>query len=311
MRGSLTLACLSALVGGAAACGGAPESAPASNTRAASPIATKSGPTDEVVAQVNGRPVWASCVAAQAAMNVRTRAAGDSSAEVARTRALDECIAFELLAQEADKRGLADDAEVIDATRTALVNRVVEVGFEQRYAKAEDLGERFDKWFRDNAFRMSRPELRGSAYLRVAGPDDTARPAAQAIYNQLANRTGLFAFDLRPLSKAKKGAPPIEYTVVPDKAASELEPTYRAALFAIPEVGRVAPPVKTPWGWDVILWTGGLPPKETSREDLVAEAFPELRRSMFPVWVAQVTRELGLKPEVVPAGVKRLDEVGP
>jgi hypothetical protein len=305
MRGSFALACLSALAG---ACGGAPESAPAANTRAASPIATKSSPTDEIVAQVNGRPVWASCVAAQAAKNVR-EASAPTTEIAARTRALDECIAFELLAQEADKRGLTDDAEVIDATRTALVNRVVEVGFEQRYAKAEDLGERFDKWFRDNAFRMHRPELRGSAYLRVTGPDETAKPAAQALYDQLANRTGMFAFDLRPL--AKKGTPTIEYAVVADKAASELEPNYRATLFAIPEVGRVAPPVKTPWGWDVILWTGGLPPKETSREELVADAFPELRRAMFPVWVAQVTRELGLKPEVVQAGVQRLDEVGP
>ena len=62
---------------------------------------------------------------------------------------------------------------------------------------------------------------------------------------------------------------------------------------------------------DVILWTGGLPAKETSREELVADAFPDLRRSMFPIWVAQITRELGIKPEIVEEGVARLDEVGP
>ncbi len=291
-----------------AACGGAPEPAPTTSTRAATTIATKNGPTDEIVAQVNGRPVWASCVAAQAAQAARETTLDEAAL---RQRGLDECIAFELLAQEADKRGLATDSEVVDATRTALVSRVVEVGFERRYTKAEDLGERFEKWYRENAFRMHRPELRGSAYLRVSGPDETARPAAQAIYAQLADRRGMFAFDLEPLSKAAPGAPPVEYAVVPDKAATELEPSYRATLFAIPEVGRVAPPVKTPWGWDVILWTGGLPPKETPREELVAQAFPELRRSMFSAWLAQVTKELGVKPEIVEAGIARLDEVGP
>jgi hypothetical protein len=150
-----------------AACGGAPEPAPAASARATSPIATRSSPTDELVAQVNGRPVWASCVAA---------ATNALDAATVRAKALDECIAFELLAQEADKRALADDAEVIDATRTALVNRLVETGFEQRYAKPDDLGEPMTKWFRDNSWRMHRPELRGSAYLRVTGPDDEARP---------------------------------------------------------------------------------------------------------------------------------------
>ena len=292
-----------------AACGGASEPASPASARAASPIATQNGPGDTIVAQVNGRPVWASCVAAQGGALARDAAGIDAAA--LRARALDECIAFELLAQEADKRGLTDAAEIVDATRTALVNRVIEVGFERRYATAEDLGERFTTWFRDNAWRMHRPELRGSAYLRVVGPDDQARPVAQALYDQLAERTGLFAFDLKPLAKRTAGGPPIEYAVVGDKGRSELEPSYRETLFAIPEVGRVAPPVKTPWGWDVILWTGGLPPKETTRDELVADAFPDLRRSMFPVWVAQVTRELGIKPEVVQAGVERLDEVGP
>jgi len=59
---------------------------------AASPPA---GPGDAVVATVGGRPVWASCVAAQAARGTRTRRA-----------ALGECVDFELLAQAAEARGV-------------------------------------------------------------------------------------------------------------------------------------------------------------------------------------------------------------
>ncbi|MGE3767745.1 MAG: hypothetical protein AB7L94_36150 [Kofleriaceae bacterium] len=290
-------AALAALV--VAACGGAPEVAPATTSRAASPIATSSGPTDEIVAQVNGRPVWASCVAAQGAK------VGD------RQQALDQCIAFELLAQEADKRGLGEDPEVVDATRTAIVNRLVETGFEDRYAKPSDLGDRLEKWFRENEWRLHRPELRSSIYARAAGHSPEAEKAARAIYDKLANRTGLFPIDLQEAATLPPGSPAIEVKTLTIKAKDQLESNYGNALYALPEVGRVTPPTKTQWGWDVILWSGGLTAKETTRAELEAEAFPDLRRSMFPIWVAQIARDLGVKPELDPAGVARLDEVGP
>ena len=288
------------------ACGGAPEVAPATSSRAADPIATKAGPTDEIVAQVNGRPVWASCVAAQGAALAKLGGVPD-----AKKQALDECIAFELLAQEADKRGLADDAEVVDATRTAIVNRVVELGFEQKYTKPADIGERLEKWKRDNAWRMHRPELRASAYIRVLGPDDQARPVAQAIHDKLANETGLFKVNLDEAVAGMPASPAIEVAAVSDKPKDQLVPEYSNVLFAIPEVGRIGGPVKTKWGWDVILWTGGLPAKEMTADEMAESAFPEMRRSLFPIWVAQIARDLGLKPEIDPAQLARLDEVGP
>jgi len=286
-----------------AACGGASEPAPTASSRAASPIATSSGPTDEIVAQVNGRPVWASCVAAQGA---KLGTAAD-----ARKKALDECISFELLAQEADKRGLASDAEVVDATRTAMVNRLVETGFEQKYTKPSDLGARVEKWFQANEWRLHRPEMRSSAYLRVVGDSAVAEKTARAIYDTLANETGMFPMNLQDASKLPAASPKVEFANVSIKPREQLDPVYANALFAIPDVGRVSPPTKTQWGWDLILWTGGLSAKETTRAELEAEAFPDLRRSMFPIWVAQVARDLGVKPEIDQAQLARLDEVGP
>lgn len=288
-----------------AACGGAPEVTPATRSRAASPIATGKGSADSIVAQVNGRPVWASCVEAQA--TALGSAAGD-----AKKRALDECVAFELLAQEAERRGFAGEADVAEATRTAVVSRLVELGFEQRYQTPADLGARLEKWFADNQWRMHRPELRSSAYLRIPGDSPEAKAMAQAIYEQLASRTGLFASDLQDaIAALPPGSPKAEFANLSIKNREDLVPEFSNVLFAIPEVGRVAPPAKTAWGWDVILWTGGLSAKETPRAELEAEAFPDLRRSMFPIWVAQIARDLGVKPEIDPAGVARLDEVGP
>ena len=294
-----------------AACGGAPDPQPAGGkaTRAASSIATRTSASDEIVAQVNGRPVWASCVAAQ----------GAKLGSPDPRKALDECIAFELLAQEADKRGLADDPEVVDATRTALVSRLVEVGFEAKYTKPTDLGDRLEKWLRDNAFRMHRPDLRASAYARVVLPpnapadqDGAARALAESLHAKVASETGMFASDL--IDAAKVPAPAgltIETAIVGQKARPQLDPSYGDVLFSIPEVGRVGKPVRTPWGWDIVLWTGGLPPQEMTRDEIAASAFPELRRSMFPIWVAQIQRDLGVKVEIDAAQVARLDEVGP
>ena len=277
-------------------------------TRAAATIATSAGSDDAIVAQVDGRPVWASCVAAQGSVIAAKLETRDEAA--VRRQALDECVAFELLAQEAERRSLTDAPEVVDATRAALVNRLVETGFERRYARPEDLGDRLDTWLRDNEWRRHRPELRGSAYLRVTGDSATAQKTAQEIYARLAAETGLFAVNLKELAAQYAGAK-VEFADVPEKASTELEPSYRATLFAIPEVGRVAPPTKTPWGWDVILWTSGLSPLETSREEMAQTAFPELRRSVFPIWVAEIERQLGIKPKIDPAQAARLDEVGP
>ena len=80
-----------------AACGGSsgpsPVPPPASSARPAPLVIATPRLTDGdvEVARVNGRPVWSSCVA--------TQAAGAGSAEQLRRDALDQCIAFELLAQ--------------------------------------------------------------------------------------------------------------------------------------------------------------------------------------------------------------------
>src|SRR5687768_16245068 len=92
-----------------AACGGstAPPPAPSGPPAAFQPTPA---PDDMQVATVNGKPVWGSCVAAQA------------SRGVSKQMALQQCIDFELLAQAAEARGFATDPDVHVETREALVN---------------------------------------------------------------------------------------------------------------------------------------------------------------------------------------------
>lgn len=292
-----------------AACGDAspPTTRPAG--AAISLVAPRANEADVIVAEVDGRPVWGSCVSTQAARGAPTREA-----------ALAECVDFELLAQAAEKRGLAADPEAVEAMRTAMVSQLVAKEFEDRYQQPTDLGARLDKVLAENAWRMHRPELRASTYVRIDVPekaspdvDARARALAETIAAALATESGLMGSHV--VAIADRLAAGTGFTVahedVSPSVRTSLEPGYAGALFTIPEVGKTSGPVRTPWGWDVILWSGGLTALERTREDLAAEIFPDLRRSMFTVWVNQIVKDLGVKIAIDPQQVARLDEATP
>ena len=277
------------------ACGGSSEPVPRSGP-AASTVAAPA-PDDVIVAHVNGRPVYGSCVTAQ-------------SPGKSKQAALDECIAFELLAQAAER--YATDPEVIDETRTALVDRLVETGFEARYKSPADLAQVLDAHIERNKARLSRPEARASAYIRIEVPkhadDARAKQLAEQLVAKLADESGMHPKHLVEAATAMFGAQNFMTENVVFYARESLEKPYADALFSIEEVGRIWPKaVRTPWGWDVILLDGILPPKSYTREEAAAEAFPEIRRQYFTHWVNQIVRGLGVKITVDP---KQLDEAG-
>lgn len=298
-----------------AACGGGPGPAPAPHA-APIEIATPGLTLDDLeVARVNGRPVWGSCVAAQAQALPRA----ERTADQRRAQALDQCIAFELLAQAAAARGLAAAPEVAEATRTASVNRLVATDFEQRYRTPEDMKPLLDFAIQRNAGRMHSVQRRSSTYARFVVPKE-APPALEARAHALADRlaaelsgeAGLYNVHLTFAAArvaADEGVQLETADVRPMRQDDLVEP-YAAALYAIPEVGRIAPAVRTPWGWDVVLWTGGVEPKETARADLVVELFPEVRRRQFQLWVTQLAKQLGVHVEVDQATIGKLDAEG-
>jgi hypothetical protein len=310
-----------------AACGRSPVPPPA--PVAPGVIATPRLTADDApVARVNGRTVWASCVAVQAG-----RVPAGSEPE-RRAAALDQCIAFELLAQAAEARGLAGAPEIAEARRAAAVNRLVETAFEQRYRTPADLGPLVDRAMKLNGWRMHLIQLRASTFARFVVPEHAA-PAIEARAHALANRlaaelagqTGLYSVHLIEAAHriAKDANDANDATGAGGAGGSDVKletsdfrPAHRDdlvkpygdALYAIPEVGRTSPAFRTPWGWDVVMWTGGVEPRERTRDELVAEMFPELRRQQFQLWVNQIARSLGVHVEIDEAAVKQLDTGG-
>jgi hypothetical protein len=290
-----------------AACGGG-QSAPSPASARVSIAATAEGKPgeDAVVAQVNGRPVWGSCVAHQ----------GGGKA------GLDQCVDFELLAQAAEARGAKDDPEVARALSTALVNRLVETKYEDRYAKPADFGPIIERVVDQNARQMHRPETRDSEYIRVvvdpkapdlATKDAAAHAIAQKLAEELRGEHGLLVASMQPYADEIRAAATAAGLTVELAAAGThprggLVPTYGDALWAIGAVGDTTPDaIRTQWGWDVILLTNDDPPRDSTREELAAEVFPDLRRSYFEVWEKQVERALGVQIQYFPENDKQLD----
>jgi len=296
----------------AAGCG-APSSAPSAPAVAAVIATPKLTSDDTEVARVNGRPVWSSCVAIQAGAT----AAASRNPDELRRAALDQCVAFELLAQTAEARGLAAGREVAEATRTAAVNRLVETDFEQRYKTPDELKQAIDIVMKRNEWRMHILELRASTFARFdvpvgAPPDVDARAHALAdkVAAELAGETGLFGVHLSETAKRVAAGSDIklETTDVRPTHQDDLVAPYAKALYSIPEVGRIAPPVRTQWGWDVVLWTGGVEARERTRDEVVADLFPELRRQQFQLWVTQLGKQLGVHIEIYPEAAAKLDD---
>jgi hypothetical protein len=272
---------------------------------------------DLPVATVNGRTVWSSCVTAQAEA-ITAEAGAAPAPEPLRRAALDQCIAFELLAQAAEARGLAAAPEVATAVRTAAVNRLVATDFEQRYRTPDDLKGPVDSVMKRNEWRMHIGQLRASTFARFLVPkeappevDARAHALADKLAAELAGQTGLYGVHLSEAAARIAAGSDIKLDTsdVRPSPPDTLVAPYANALYAIPAIGQSSPAVRTQWGWDVVVWTGGIEAKERTRDEVVAEIFPELRRRQFQIWVTQLGKQLGLHIEVDQAAVAQLDTV--
>jgi hypothetical protein len=280
---------------GLVACGGGGDHAPAPARAAALGGELRdpgAGSGDVIVATVDGRPVWGSCVAG----HVRARG-------VSVDQALTDCIELELLAAAAVARGVADRVDTRRELVSALVDGYVGEAFEDTYTSAAALPPSIvEQAVQSNAYQLDRPEERTVVYARAKFAEDNKAPAppvgsptdlaakafAEEIYAGVRGQTDLFPEDLFAAARAVAGDRRYHlgdrpFTAPRHGVAVE---EFSAAMFEIPAIGQVSPPTRTPWGWDVILLVDVHPPVKRTRDELVAEMFPGMRRAFFDqVWV--------------------------
>lgn len=302
-----------------AACGQGGPDQPARATVAPAVATSADAAGREVVARVDGEPIYADCVATQAAARGLDRAA-----------ALAECVDFELLAQEARRRGLAADPDVLGVRRTAMVRALVEADYAPTLDDPSDVPEADVRWLWQTQLerRYNRPERRRATYCRVpvakeaaaGGPEDrAARALSGALHDAFASMRDLDAARFAALCWMAAGGREVKAT------ARQTNPFVRRGqheggmyarefvdgAFAIPAVGRVSAPIRTSWGWDVLLLTELLPAEEKTLAEADAEIRDGLihrvetepyRRKRFEAWMQRLLagHEIHLFPDNLP-----------
>jgi PPIC-type PPIASE domain len=279
---------LLALAGAWAAAGCGEEAAPTRTAQTEQPgpqTAARADPGGRsVVATVNGEPIYGDCVATQA-----------SAAGLDRDAALAQCIDFELMAQEAARRGLLADLEVMETRRVEMVRALVEAEFAPTLDDPSDVPAADLHWLWDSQLsrRYNRPELRRATYCRVPLESDAAADGPEAIrarelademHAALSGLRGLGAELFPAMCWMASGGREVKTTATPTRPFTReghypggvYAATFAEAAFSVGEVGRVSRPTRTSWGWDLVLVTEIAPALTRTFE----EAEPEMREML-------------------------------
>jgi hypothetical protein len=265
-------------------------------------VAPPASADDVVVASVNGKPVWGSCMTAQATRGATKRAA------------LDQCIDFELLAQRAAAN--AGDAEVRRATHTAMVSALVAHDYEDGYTQPAQFGAFWAAAYKKGVFRFRHENYRASAYVRVpvaagapADVDAAAKAKADQIAATLAAQTGLLGSSLTELAQAAVPGTKLDHQDVPAYRAGALDKSYAKALFELKDIGRASGAVRTKWGWDVVVWTDDVPAADPPEADITAALLPDVKIAYFGHWVDDIAKSLGVHVTLVNANIAKLEDL--
>jgi len=238
-----------------------------SNGGAAAPLVAQS--SDDVVATVDGRPIYAGAVAAQA------RARG-----VDRKTALADLVDAEVLAGEAARRGLDHDLHVRDETKGALVRRYLNLGFEQQVTPADVPDPLVHR-----EYQRRLPYLNHDTYADVwhilvpvpkgAGADVKAKARARA--RELAARAkGMSLAEFQKLGH-DEGLTTEE--VVTARNGWVERPFSEAAFTQLRKPGDTSTSdVETSYGFHVLYFVKWIPAVHTS----LSEAAPKIREGVFP-----------------------------
>jgi len=233
---------------------------------------------DPVVARVNGEPIFASCVTTQA-----------NAHALSPQKAVQECIDFELLAQEAEKANTASDPEVQTRAKRELVRSFITARYPLHSASdiPQDLVRRL--WEKSKVPRYIHPELRNIIFCRIEldrsiGPDDERYQRAQTflngIYEKLRSRSDLKKADLfTPCNDDHKaaGIDKLELLTFHLYPASRYQAEFRNVVFSSLHAGELVAPLHTIYGWDLILITEVKP----AINGTLAEHEDELRNVLF------------------------------
>lgn len=224
---------------------------------------------DDVVATVDGRPIYASAIAAQA------RARG-----VDRKTALAELVDAEALAGEAARRGLDKDLTVLDETKGALVRRYLQSGFEGEVTAGDVPDPLVRREYQKRLAYLNHGIYADTWHLLVPVP----KGSPPAVKEQAKARADLLMKRAKGLSLAEfqqlaKDEGLLTEEVVTARDGWVERPYSEAAFTQLKKPGDTTTnPVETSYGFHVLYLVKWIPAEHTT----LAEAAPKIREGVFP-----------------------------
>jgi parvulin-like peptidyl-prolyl isomerase len=224
--------------------------------------------SDDVVSTVDGARIAATEVSALA------RAGGLSTAA-----ALARLEAERLLAQEAARRGYDSHAQTRSVGRQALVQALLSRDIESQSVDEDEIRAAYAR----EHTRFETPEKRTATHLLAFLPkgasaeqDRAAREFCEMASRELRNASDRQA-TLAQLRTTQSALFAVKVEDLPAVANDKsFVPEFQRALFSVPAPGVVEAPVKTEFGWHVIIVTAIQPATHLSLES----ARPQLRQEL-------------------------------
>lgn len=231
-------------------------------------------PEEQIVALVGGRPISAAQVAQQ------VQATRTSPKE-----ALDALIRGEILAQEAEARGLASHQQVKQAAKQEMVRRFLAETFEKDVTPQKAVSEEaMQKAYERNKPRLVHPDVRFLHQLLLTGPpekDAQVQALAQEVQRAAAATRTTEEFDqiaekFRDAAKAQQASIDLQMGAT-SRYGMTIEEFAKAA-FELKKIGDVSPVVKTRFGYHIVRYEKLTPAENVTYE----QAKEKIRLGLWP-----------------------------
>mgnify|MGYP003546936944 CR=1 FL=1 len=188
---------------------------------------------------------------------------------------LDNMVRFELLAAEADKRGLSKTEDVERVRRQVMVQQMMQDLFDKGGLKLADISDdEIKRYYDSHASEFNKPaQVRASHILfKDRGPAEQAlkdlkqKPADMELFRKLAEQKS------QDLATKSSGGDLRFFSETEDKSGETDEPArpaaVRKAAFSLANIGDLYPElVQSEQGWHVVKLTGRREPLKRSLED--------------------------------------------
>jgi peptidyl-prolyl cis-trans isomerase C len=182
---------------------------------------------------------------------------------------LDNLVRFEVLAKEAQKRGLDKDAEVVRTMKQVMIQKLLKDEFDK--VKAEDISDPDAKKYYDaHPEEFNKPEEVRVSSILVKDEGTAKKVLADARMKGVDNqgfRNLVAQYSIDQATKDRGGD--LRYF---DTNTKEIPQAIVAASFKLSAIGDNSPPVKTDQGWVVLKLTG--------RRKALVRSFEEVKQTI-------------------------------